>query len=228
MWRGARRCVEPGPQRGRDKSWQGWAVGPRALSPETPRSLTLPGAEQKRQDSGGAHGEPGAPSSWRSGAGHGGHPSEEWLDRRGKAGYRGVCAGMGVAASLCTSVYRSAHQPRCAEFGYFSSSSSRARARLAYIPPPTPEMTSSGRPWPFSPPRWGSRRTSLHRQPYLSCFWSRRLAPSGSRYEAGMWLPGGAMGGSAAPPPLDGSTDLLCVGWSSHSRSLGLVFLQCT
>lgn len=36
------------------------------------------------------------------------------------------------------------------------------------------------------------------------------------------------MGGSAAPPPLDGSTDLLCVGWSGHSRSPGLVFLQCT
>lgn len=60
---------------------------------------------------------------------------------------------MGVAASLCTSVCRSAHQPRCTEFGHFSSSSS-ARARPAYIPP-TPEMTSSGRPCPLPHPSGG-------------------------------------------------------------------------
>lgn len=57
--RGARRCAVPGPQGRRDESRQGRAGGPRALSPETPRSLTLPGAEQKRQDSGGTHGGPG-------------------------------------------------------------------------------------------------------------------------------------------------------------------------
>lgn len=105
IWSGAPRCAVPGLQRRQDKSRQGRAGAPRALSPETPRSLTLPGAEQKCQDSGGAHDEAGAPSRWRSGAGHSGHPGVGWLNRRGGAGYRGVGAGMGgVSVCVCLSV----------------------------------------------------------------------------------------------------------------------------
>lgn len=128
----------------------------RNLSPKGPHSLTLPRAEQKRQDRGGAHGEAGAPSSWRSEAGHGARSGEGRLDCSLRAGCGDAGAGWGVdggARSPCASACRTALRTG---LGHCSSG---ACSRPANIPR-TPEMTSSDPPLPLSPSLQGSGSSS--------------------------------------------------------------------
>lgn len=137
--RGAVRGAENSPRRregmkGHAARRGAWTSGPsgasRTLSPKGPRSLTLPRAEQKRQDRGGAHGEAGAPSSWRSRAGHGARSGEGRLDCSLRAGCGDTGAGMGFggATSPCASVCRPALRTG---LGHCSTG---ACSRPAYIP----------------------------------------------------------------------------------------------
>lgn len=162
--RGAVRGAENSPRRregmeGHAARRGAWTSGPsgasRTLSSKGPRSLTLPRAEQKRQDRGGAHGEAGAPSSWWSGAGHGARSGEGRLDCSLQASCGDTSAGMGFggARSPCASVCRPALRT---ELGHCSSG---ACSRPAYIPR-TPEMTSSDPPLPLSPSLQGSSSSS--------------------------------------------------------------------
>lgn len=202
---------------------------PRTLFPETPRSLTLPRAEQKRQNSGGAHGEPGAPSSLRSGAGHGGHPCEGWLDARCGAGYRGTGAEMGWSQSL--GVRPTVGPPTSlAVLSWDTAVVAAVAAALScarlYTPDPGNDVIGPP-PVSFPHPSGGPDPVRSTSQPHPSCPWCPAAHSSWvgqrGRHQASRWW----HRDPADPPPLDGSTDLLCVLgqgmvglWASCSSSV--------
>lgn len=182
----------------------GQAGAPGTLSPETPRSLTLPSAEQKRQDSGGAHGEAGRRAAGSLGPGTAGTRARGgWTGGAGRA-TAALARGRG-AASLGASVCRSAHQALCTGFEYCSCSGS-ARAPCLYTPDPGNDVIVPV-PAPFPHPSGGP--AAARSTPSLT-----RLAssPRHSQFVGQATKRAFGTGNSADLSPLDCSTDLLCVG----------------
>lgn len=194
-------CLDLRAGRARAGRAGGGAQGP---FPRDPHQLTLPRAEQKRQDTGAAHGEPGRratprrvvaePAAW-------GRAAEL---ERGRGAQRSC-----VCVRLLVRPLASPHRDRLPQKQQQRQRQGRPRALLIYPDPGNDVIGTAPAPSPSSRCPGAGRSTTPAITP--SYLWPPPLTVNGPSREVSNWFPEGGTGVSADPAPLHSSTDWLCI-----------------